>query len=83
MTFEENYNAAIRKYHVTMVEATLPPAGMTGSWHHYVIGEGDSKIDGKRCGSLEMVREHAESVAESLNDRAERGGTSAYVACRK
>jgi len=83
MAFEEDYNAAVRKYNVITVEKTLPPKGMAGNWHHYVIGEGESKIDGKRCGSLEMVWEHAESVAESLNDRAARRGSSAYVMRRK
>jgi len=33
------------KYRVMTVTKITPPEGMSGIWHHYVIGEGNSRID--------------------------------------
>ena len=60
-------------YHVERVEKVEPPAGMPGDdWHRYVIGRGSSKIEGLKPGAMHEVRQHAETVAEDLNARANR-----------
>ena len=70
-------DASIRKYRVVTVEKTNPPEGMPGdNWHRYVIGQGRARIEGKKPGSLRAVTEHAETVAEDLNSRASRGGST-------
>lgn len=71
------------KYRVMAVTKTSPPEGMTGLWHRYVIGEGNSRIDGKRTGTLQAVTQHAESVAETLNSRAVKGSFPTYVLRKK
>jgi len=59
------------KYSVVSVEKTDTPVGMPeGNWHRYVIGQGRSKIEGFRLGTLKAVTQHAEDVAEDLNTRA-------------
>jgi len=71
-----------RQFAVTSVEKTEPPADETeGNWFRYTIGEGDSAITGKRAGSLESVRQHAEEFADNLNRRSALG-YSAYAARR-
>jgi hypothetical protein len=71
------------KYRVVSIEKTDPPAGTDdGSWYHYVIGQGHSKIECTRLGSLQDVTKHAEEYAESLNARAGKG-YSTYAATRK
>jgi len=71
-----------RQFAVTSIEKTEPPADETGgNWYQYTIGEGDSAITGKRAGSLESVRKHAEEFAENLNRRSALG-YSAYAARR-
>jgi hypothetical protein len=70
--FEDNTSES--RYRVVSVEKTNPPEGMPdGDWHHYVIGQGESKIEGYKPGSLNAVTEHAETFAEDLNERAARG----------
>lgn len=76
-------HGTIARYRVMTVTKTSPPEGMTGMWHHYVIGEGNSRIDGKRPGTLQAVTQHAETVAESLNSRAIKGSFPAYVSRKK
>lgn len=67
----------VLKYRVTTVEKTTTPQGMPGdNWHRYVIGRGSSKIEGKKPGSLKAVTQHAETVAEDLNSRAGRSGST-------
>jgi hypothetical protein len=71
------------KFRLESVEETSPPAGMnTGKWYSYIIGRGSSMINGKMAGSLRAVTEHAESVVEDLNSRANRHG-SIYVSRRQ
>jgi hypothetical protein len=66
------------KYRVISVEKTDPPAGMEGgNWFHYIIGQGSSKIEGRRLGTLKAVTRHAEEFAENLNMRGTKG-YSAY-----
>ncbi len=62
------------KYSVITVEKTETPEGLTGdNWYRYVIGEGGSKIEGKKPGSLKGVTEHAHAAAEELNSRSIKG----------
>lgn len=64
------------EYHVVTVEKTTPPENMPGdNWHRYVIGKGNSRIEGKKPGSLHEVTRHAETVAEDLNSRKGKGGS--------
>ena len=79
-TEEASKPKAADKYRVESVEKTDPPAGMpAGNWHRYVIGQGGSKIEGLKPGTLKAVTQHAESVASDLNSRAA-GGNSTYAA---
>ncbi len=62
------------KYHVVTVEKISPPEGMPGNnWHRYVIGQGNSRIEGKKPGTMKAVTEHAEMIVEDLNSRKGRG----------
>lgn len=65
------------KYRVVSVEKTTAPEGLPGdNWHLYVIGQGTSRIEGKKPGSLKAVTLHAETVTEDLNSRTGRGGST-------
>jgi len=71
---QEN-DTSIRKYRVVTVEKTTPPEGLPGdNWCRYVIGQGTSKIEGKKPGTLEDVMQHAETAVEELNSRSGKGG---------
>lgn len=60
-------------YHVERVEKVATPAGMPeDDWHRYVIGRGSSKIEGLKPGAIHEVRQHAEAIADDLNERANR-----------
>lgn len=62
----------IVKYQVISVEKIVTPEGIpAGDWYCYVIGFGNSKIDGKKPGTLNDVTRHAEAVAEDLNLRSQ------------
>ena len=62
------------KYQVILVEKAPAPEGLPGdNWHRYVIGEGGSKIEGLKPGSLKAVTEHAKFAAEELNSRSAKG----------
>ena len=75
--------AVVRKYKVESVEETDTPSGMPkDTWFKYVIGQGSSKIEGMKSGTLKAVTEHAASVAEDLNSRAT-GGNSTYAARKR
>lgn len=65
-------HANIVKYQVISVDKIVTPTGMPGGdWYCYVIGHGNSKIDGKKPGTLKNVTEHAEAIAEDLNLRSQ------------
>lgn len=82
MSVEPENLESERKYRVISVEKTNPPAGMPdGVWHRYVIGQGRSRIEGLKPGSLQDVTEHAEMLAENLNARAV--GNSVYATRKK
>jgi hypothetical protein len=64
-------------YRVISVEKTTAPEGMTGdNWHLYVVGQGASRIEGKKPGTLKSVTAHAEAFAEDLNSRTGKGGST-------
>jgi len=64
-------------YKVEKVEQITPPEGMEDKiWHRYVIGRGNSRIEGKAPGSLEEVTQHAETLAEGFNLRRGKGGST-------
>jgi len=70
------------KYHVVTVEKSEPPQGMeAGDWYRYVIGQGSSKIEGVKLGTLQAVTDHAHTMVEDLNTRANRSGS--FYAPRK
>lgn len=71
------------KYRVDTVEPASAPDGMPDDvWHSYVIVRGKSKIEGLKPGSRFDVTQHAETVAEGLNERYSKG-SSAYVSSKK
>ena len=66
-----------QKYHVVSVELTDRPAGVeTGKWYRYIIERGNSVIEGFKSGTLSGVTRHAENVADDLNERATRTGST-------
>ena len=82
MILEEKDNTVEQKYRVMAVEKTLPPDGMTGDWYHYVIGEGNSRIDGKKGGSnwSEQVQDPGRRSSRLRQRRGEHaGGADAVV----
>lgn len=81
MTQEQDTN--INDYQVITIEKTTPPDGAADdNWHRYVIGKGNSRIEGKKSGSLYEVTQHAETFVEDLNSRKARYG-SMYVQRRQ
>ncbi len=83
MNPEVKVTAPEPKYRVISVEKTPAPESMTGIWHRYVIGEGNSRVDGIKCGSMQVVKQHAETVAENLNSRSGTKSFPNYVARNK
>jgi len=84
MTVELKDSTTRVKYRVMSVEKTATPEGMPeGNWYSYVIGQGRSKIEGLRPGTLKTVTEHAKSVANDLNDRGPNGLTYAVTSKKK
>ena len=72
------------KYRVMSVKKTTTPEGLQeGDWYRYVIGQGRSKIEGLRLGTLETVTEHAESVTNNLNTRGPKGFAQSITRKRK
>jgi hypothetical protein len=65
------------RYRVISVEKAKAPEGMTGkNWHRYVVGQGTSRIEGLRTGTLKAVTEHVENWVQELNERGVRGYSS-------
>lgn len=76
MSADTEYTLGNDKYQVVTVEKSDPPQGMeTGSWYRYVIGQGSSKIECLKLGTLQAVTEHAHTMADDLNERAARSGS--------
>jgi len=60
-----------RKFNVMNIEKISTPSGMEGdNWFQYVVGQGTSEIKGLTMGTLNQVTEHANKVADDLNDRS-------------
>ena len=71
------------KYSVVTVEKTAAPEGLPGdNWHRYVIGQGNSIIEGRKPGTLKAVTQHAKEAAEELNSRTN-GSGSTYATRKK
>jgi len=63
------------KYRMELIEKCPAPEGITGDdWHHYVIGRGISKVEGKRAGTLREVTKHVKDLAERINARSDKNG---------
>lgn len=74
---DESENVRQTKYKVVAVEKIAQPEGLPGdNWYEYVIGSGGSQIIGKKPGTLRSVTAHAEAVADDLNERNQRGGST-------
>ena len=59
------------KFNVMDIEKISTPDGMAGdNWYQYVVGEGTSEIKGLTMGTLNQVTEHANKVADDLNERS-------------
>lgn len=69
-----------RKYNLHSIEKIEVPEGLNSNeeWFQYIITHGSSQIEGKRPGTLESVKQHAEEYTENLNQRATLG-YSAYA----
>ena len=73
----------VNPYSVVNVEKIDTPEGLQGdNWYRYVIDFGRSTIEGKKAGTLKLVREHAEAVVEDLNSRSFASGNSSTYASR-
>lgn len=71
--------ASHETYKIVTIEKSKAPRGMTGDdWHHYVIGRGNSIIEGDKVGTLKEVTEHAKDLAERINARSDKYGVT-YV----
>ncbi|MDH5190502.1 MAG: hypothetical protein OEW89_04560 [Gammaproteobacteria bacterium] len=82
-TTESAVSIIKRKYRVESVEKCEAPQGMPeGNWHRYTIGQGGSKLEGYKPGTLKVVTQHAETVANDLNERAA-GGKSTYASRKR
>ena len=67
------------KFNVMNIEKISTPDGMSGdNWYQYVVGQGSSEIQGLTMGTLKQVTEHADKVAEDLNERS-RGKKTGYT----
>ena len=82
---EKSENAPIndevikRKFNVMNIEKIDTPDGMDGdNWYQYVVGQGSSEIKGLTMGTLKQVTEHANKVADDLNDRS-KGKKAGYT----
>jgi hypothetical protein len=76
MNTEAKYIIGDDRYQVMTVEKSAPPQGVAmGHWYRYVIGQGISKIEGLKQGTLQTVTNHAHSMVDDLNTRATKGGS--------
>lgn len=66
------------KFNVMNIGKISTPDGMVGdNWYQYVVGQGSSEIKGLTMGTLKQVTEHANKVADDLNERS-RGKKTGY-----
>ena len=69
MTMTEAAAVIALPYEMVSVEKIEPPTGSDGTWHEYVITQGDNTIHGCRQGSLAAVTEAVEEIVVRLNER--------------
>lgn len=70
-------------YRVVAIEPGKAPAvAEQGEWYRYVITNRHTRVTGRRCGTREHVRRHAESIADGLNERR-RTGRSVWAPRRR
>ena len=64
-----------RKYQIHSIKEIDTPSGMQSDqqWYQYIISHGPSRIEGKRPGTLESVKEHVEEYTQNLNQRSNLG----------
>jgi len=71
--------ASQETYKIVNIKKSPAPRGLTGDdWHHYVIGRGNSIIEGDKVGNLKEVTAHAKDLAERINARNDKYGIT-YV----
>ena len=84
MTTQLKDSKSAIQYRVVSVKKTDTPKGMQeDNWFRYIIGQGQSKIEGLRTGTLKTVTEHAKSVAEDLNLRGKKGFSPSITGMKK
>ena len=70
-------------YSVINVEKIDAPEGLPGdNWYRYIIDYGKSTIEGKKAGTLKLVKQHAETIVEDLNSRSFASGNSSTYGSR-
>ncbi|HQU15975.1 MAG: hypothetical protein B7Z66_07885 [Chromatiales bacterium 21-64-14] len=58
------------RFQVGRIEKSPMPSGDSGvDWHRYVLENGCNSITGFRRGTLQQVTEHAQQLAQELNER--------------
>ena len=70
-------------FRVTDVSASDKSTDSCRTWHDYVLESSNSKILGRRFGTSEEVRIHANSRAEKLNGRLLGAGSRSIVIQKK
>lgn len=66
--------AILHPFRVVGIErGKAPKVGQQGDWYQYEIANSNTSVTGRRCGTRENVRRHAETLAENMNARARSG----------
>jgi hypothetical protein len=81
MNTEREHRPNIPHFALECVEKADPvPTWLPeGDWYRYIIGQGNTRLEGYKIGSMKSVTEYAETVAEDMNLRAV-SGKSTYAA---
>ena len=83
MLTDEEKKSLREKFRVIEIEKIDAPDGMPGdNWHRYVIGQGTSRIEGMKPGTLKAVKKYVEEYTDNLNSRAS-GSYSSYAPRKK
>jgi hypothetical protein len=66
-----------QNFDLKSVEKADAPQGLPGdNWYRYVLECGDNTIEGHKPGTLRAVTQHAQEVADDLNERKDRKGST-------
>lgn len=65
--------SAIVPFFLASMTEVSAPEGCSGTWHHYVIKQGDNTIKGMRCGSHDEVSLLLRDLIDRLNGRFLKG----------